>query len=148
MKKNVSALGFATFVAAALLCGNVYAANEGGVQAADVAAFSAQNHGQVLCTAFVNSNGSRAGGTHVTTTSKVGVGQYNVRFSGPCSGNIRINNGWARWVQPDTLQFGTTDGHCTTADLAATGGVGGIWVSCFNGAGAQADRSFSLFVAR
>ena len=147
--RRISALGFAAVLTAAFVCGNVYAANEGtGVEGQDVGAFSPRNHGQVLCTAFINSNGTRAGGQDVLSSTRIGVGTYNVRFTGPCSGNIRVNNGWARWTQVDTLQFGTTTGHCTTADLAATGGVGAIWVNCFSSTGALADRSFSLFVAR
>lgn len=156
MKKQftrISALGFATALTAAFLCGNVYAgdnAGPGGVTTQDTAAFSPANHGQVLCTAFINSNGSVAGGQDVNKAinTRIGVGTYNVKFTGPCSGNIRVNNGWARWTQVDTLQFGTTNGHCTTADLAATSGVGAIWVNCFSNTGAPADRSFSIFVAR
>ena len=150
MKKTVSALGFAAVLTAALLCGNAYAQNNGGVTPQDTTPFTPQNHGQVLCTAFINSTGQVAGGQDVNRAinTRIGVGTYNVRFTGPCSGNIRVSNGWARWTQVDTLQFGTTTGHCTTADLAATGGVGAIWVNCFNSAGALADRSFSLFVAR
>ena len=146
--RRISALGFATVLTAAFVCGNAYAQNEGGVTTQDVGAFSPRNHGQVLCTAFINSNGTRAGGQDVLSSTRIGVGVYNVRFTGPCSGNIRVNNGWARWTQVDTLQFGTTTGHCTTADLAATGGVGAIWVNCYSNTGAPADRSFSLFVAR
>ena len=154
MKKQViriSALGFATVLTAAFLCGNVYAQNEGpGVGTHDTGPFGPKNHGQVLCTGFINSTGSVAGGQDVNTTinTRIGVGTYNVKFTGPCGGNIRVNNGWARWTQVDTLGFGTINGSCTTADLAATAGVGGIWVNCFNSTGAPADRSFSIFVAR
>jgi hypothetical protein len=147
----ISALGFATALVAASLCGNVYAQNgPSGVAPADTAAFGQQNHGNVMCTASVNSDGSVAGGESVIKTSitRVGVGEYNVKFNPPCNGNIKVSNGWARWTQVDTLAFGTINGYCTTADLFVTSGVGGVWVSCFAPSGAQQDTSFNLFVAR
>ena len=152
MKKRFAMIGTLGF-AAALLCGNVYAQNNApsGVAPADVAAFGQGNRGAVLCTAAINSDGSVAGGAGVdkiNTIHEAGVGQYGVVFKAPCGGNIRVNNGWARWTQVDTLQFGTTNGTCTTADLGLTIGVGGIWVNCFDNVGALADRSFSIFVAR
>jgi len=145
IKKTLSVAGLTVGIVS-----GAYAANEGPGPAGDVAAFSASNRGSVLCVASINSTGSVAGGTNVNKAinTRIGVGVYNVRFSGICGGNIRVNNGWARWVQVDTLAFGTTDGTCTTADLAATGGSGGIWVDCFDRLGNHADRSFNLFVAR
>lgn len=147
----ISALGFATALVAAALCGNVYAQNEpSGVAPADTAAFGQQNHGNVMCTASVNSDGSVAGGESVdkTINTRVAVGNYAVKFKAPCNGNIRVNAGWARWTQVDTLQFGTINGYCTTADLGSTAGVGGIFVDCYGPGGVRTDTSFNLFVAR
>ena len=153
MKKQytmISALGFAAALTAATFGGNVYAQDNGGPVPFDTGSFSALNRGSVLCVGSINSDGSVPGGQNVNKAinTRIGVGTYNVKFTGPCSGNIRVNNGWARWTQVDTLQFGTTNGYCTTADLAATLGVGAVWVNCFSSAGALADRSFNIFVAR
>ncbi len=147
----IGTLSFAAALMAAPFSGTVYAENDGATVApADVLPFGAHNGGAVLCTAAINSDGSVAGGRSVnkTKTSHPALGVYNVYFDAPCAGNIRVNNGWARWTQVDTLQFGTTSGSCHTADLAATVGVGAVWVNCEDEAGARADRSFTLFVAR
>ena len=154
MKKQftmIGAVGFATALTAASFCGTAYAENEApGVAPSDTGVFIPLNRGSVLCVGSINSNGTVAGGQNVNKAinTRIGLGIYNVKFTGPCSGNIRVNNGWARWTQVDTLQFGTINGFCTTADLGATAGVGGIWVNCFSSAGAPADRSFNIFVAR
>ena len=152
MNKRFAMIGVLGF-AAALLCGNVYAQNNApsGVAPADVAAFSQANRGVVMCTAAINSDGSVAGGfgvDKINTIHEGGVGTYGVVFKAPCGGNIRVNNGWARSVQVDTLQFGTINGYCTTADRAATAGVGSVWVSCFGATGVQQDTSFTLTVTR
>lgn len=152
MIRAISAVGFVAALMAAPFCGIVYAQNAdpGGVVPADVAAFGQQNRGVVLCTASINSDGSVAGGFGVdkTVATRGGVGFYRVQFKAPCGGNIQVNRGWARWVQVDTLTFGTNNGYCTTADLASTLGVGGVFVNCLGPGGTNQDTSFNLFVAR
>jgi len=121
--------------------------NDGGYAPADLPVGSAQdNRGHFLCTAAINSNGSRAGGNTVASSTRLGVGTYQVIFRAPCT-NILARNGWARVVQVDTLTTGSLPAiSCTTADRA--GNPNGVFVICFNSAGATADTSFFLFVAR
>jgi hypothetical protein len=69
----------------------------------------AVNGGRILCTAAINSDGTIAttlAGSFIKAPDGVKVGTYQVGFKGPC-GNIQIQNGWFRIVQPDTLTFGT-----------------------------------------
>ena len=121
--------------------------DNGGFMPQDVVAGSLQdNRGNILCTAAVNSDGTKAGGTTVQSTSRVGVGTYNVVFKAPCT-SITAARGWARWVQPDTLQIGTLPAiSCTTADLSVN--PNGVWINCYDGAGSPADTSLFLFMAR
>ena len=73
----------------------------------------------------------------------LGTGEYQVGFAG----NVTAANGFARWVQVDTLTVGSYGlTVCTTADRA--GLATGIYVACFNEAGTATDTSFFLFVAR
>ena len=146
---NVLALGLLT----ALASFNVVADNNGGgrgevgTQDAPVGSL-APNLGNVLCTAAVNSTGTLASslvGSFALSSSKVGLGTYQVLFKAPCT-NVTAATGWARFVQVDTLTTGTTSGHCATADRA--GSVNGVWIACFDAAGAPADRSFFLSVTR
>ena len=58
----------------------------------------------------------------------VKVGTYQVGFKGPC-GNVQIQNGWFRIVQPDTLTFGTLPARsCTVADRFNVHNA--IWIQC------------------
>jgi hypothetical protein len=113
--------------------------------------------GVVFFTAAINSDGSVAGcfGCNPANTFKVAVGRYIVDFGQ----NIQARNGWSRWVQPDTLQFGQIDSSngpgawCNTADSFADSNA--VWVNCQHtgGPGSQGksqffDTSFFLFVAR
>ncbi|MGR8933684.1 MAG: hypothetical protein ACU837_04750 [Gammaproteobacteria bacterium] len=132
---------------------NTFAANDGGTAPLSVAPGSLRaNHGQVLCTAAINDDATVAGGLHVIidpaqTKQAEGVGTYQVAFSGPCRGAITAKNGWARWVQVDTLQTGSIHGvFCTTADRS--GVKNAVWVECVNNAGDRVNTSFFLFVAR
>jgi hypothetical protein len=129
----------------------------------DIAPGSAPpTRGVVFFTAAINSTGSVAScfGCNTAKTMRVAVGRYVIDFGQ----NVQAINGWSRWVQPDTLQFGIvgcaggtcTDGPgawCTTADSAADSNA--VWVNCQHtgGAGSQGksdffDTSFFLFVAR
>jgi hypothetical protein len=102
--------------------------------------------GHILCTAAINSNGTRAGGASVASSTSLGVGTYQVIFRPPCQ-NITARNGWARIVQVDTLTTGSISGvSCTTADRA--GNIHGVFVLCTNAAGALVNTSFFLFVLR
>lgn len=125
----------------------------GGVTRYDAAANSiADSHGQVMCTAAINSDGTVGGGQGVSAnigqTYHVGVGQYQVGFatSSGCR-NITAANGFFRWVQVDTLTYGSAAPvSCSTADRY--GNAQAVFVQCVNGAGALTDTSFMLFVAR
>jgi hypothetical protein len=129
-----------------------------GVVPFDITPGSAQpTRGVVIFTAAINSNGSVAScfGCDKAKTFRVGVGRYIVDFGE----NMQAVNGWSRWVQPDTLQFGIVGSTgnpgawCTTADAAADSNA--VWVNCQHagGPGSQGDAqffdtSFFLFAAR
>lgn len=130
--------------------GNAFADDNGGRAPAVPVGSLAANHGQVLCTAGINADGTVGGGLHVlrdpTKTFKLSTGNYQVLFGVPCN-NITAAKGWARWLQVDTLTTGSIFGvSCTTADRA--GAINGVFVQCVNHAGALTDTSFFLFVAR
>jgi len=111
----------------------------------------ALNAGRILCTAAINSNGTIAttlAGSFINpaTTSRFGLGLYQVGFKGPCS-NVQAVNGWFRIVQRDTLTTGSLGaGSCAVADRS--GNPAGVFVNCFNGTGGAADTSFTLSVSR
>ncbi len=107
--------------------------------------------GNVRFTAAINSNGTvfSCFGCNRANTKRLGVGQYQVDFGT----NVQARNGWSRWLQADTLTFGTENAYCNTADRA--GDVNAVWVNCqtAGGPGSQGnskpvDASFFLFVAR
>ena len=107
--------------------------------------------GVVFFTAAINSDGSIGGcfGCNTANTKRLGVGQYQIDFGQ----NVQAINGWSRWVQADTLTFGTENAWCNTADRA--GDDNAVWVNCqtSGGPGSQGnskpvDASFFLFVAR
>jgi hypothetical protein len=112
---------------------------------------AALNAGRILCTAAINSDGTIATtlvGSFINpaTTSRLGLGLYQVGFKGPCS-NVQSINGWFRIVEPDTLTTGATGPRfCTVADRA--GNVAGVFIECFNLTGRGADTSFTLSVSR
>lgn len=104
--------------------------------------------GHVLCTAAINSNGTKAGGSTVLSSTQLAgfPGAYQVIFKPPCQ-NITAKLGWARIVQVDTLTTGQVTGvSCTTADRA--GQPHGVFVFCTNDAGVPTNTSFFLFVLR
>lgn len=143
-KKGVAAIGMSGL----LVAFSVNAANNGGVAPQDAPGALQATHGSSLCTAAINSTGTIASGMHVlpATTVKLGVGQYQVAFGGPCNPATAIT-GHSRWVQIDTLSTGSAaGGSCTTADRAGMSNA--VWVACYNAAGVAADTSFFLFVAR
>jgi hypothetical protein len=107
--------------------------------------------GVVFFTAAINSDGSIGScfGCNTANTKRLGVGQYQIDFGQ----NVQAINGWSRWVQADTLTFGTENAWCNTADRA--GDDNAVWVNCqtSGGPGSQGnskpvDASFFLFVAR
>jgi len=99
--------------------------------------------GVVTFTAAINSNGTVANCFNCvkSKTLHLATGQYQVGFSG----NVQANNGWSRWVRPDTLSGGSLVAWCDTADRA--GVTTAIFVNCQNHSG-PVDTSFFLFVAR
>lgn len=133
-------------VSAALFSAITMAGSSNGVRPAAVTGLLA-NHGQVLCTAAINSDASIAGGLDVASAAAEGTGSYQVLFGGACAGTITAANGFARFVQVDTLTTGSiTDVSCTTADRS--GAVNGVFVECVNSAGTPVNTSFFLFVTR
>ena len=74
------------------------------------------NRGHVLCTAAINSDGTKAGGNTVASSTRLRLGQYQVTFKAPCT-TVTATNGWMRVVQVDTLTTGALPAiSCTTAD--------------------------------
>jgi hypothetical protein len=140
------ALALALTASAAMISGAGFAAGN-GAKPADAPTALAANQGQVLCTAAINSDGSKAGGLGVTGSSLISTGQYEVDFGGACGVNVTAKKGFARWVQVDTLTTGATGPvFCTTADRS--GAPNGVYVECFDGSGTATSVSFFLFVAR
>jgi len=104
------------------------------------------NQGQVLCTASVNADGTKAAGESVSAIHYLGTGTYEIDFQNACS-IVTAARGFARWVQVDTLTYGVANpAVCTTADRF--GVAGGVFVTCYDLTGAAVDTSFFLFVAR
>ncbi len=108
-------------------------------------------NGIVRFTAAINANGTVFSclGCNRADTRRLGVGQYQVAFGQ----NVQARNGWSRWVQADTLTFGTENAWCNTADRA--GDANAVWVNCQSNGGPGSggnsrpvDVSFFLFVAR
>lgn len=138
---------FVVVVSFMLLSGVSFAANDDESAPLNISS-TAPTRGQVLCTAAVNSNGTIPGcfSCNRNISSRLGVGTYQVGFGGICE-NITAARGWSRWLQVDTLTFGSIFGvSCTTADRA--GVPNAVFVQCVNHAGALTDTSFFLFVAR
>jgi hypothetical protein len=105
-----------------------------------------QYGGSVLCTAAVNSDGSRVGGLSLVSSTRLSTGEYEVIFFKACT-NITTKNGWARWIQVDGLSTAVIHGvTCSLADRS--GNANGIFVYCTDSSGALVDTSFYLFVAR
>jgi hypothetical protein len=101
----------------------------------------AATRGVVFYTAAVNSDGTLASCFGCVSAVRLGVGQYQVVFKE----NVQANNGWSRWCQPDTLNIGTTNAYCATADRL--GNSNGVWLN-FQGPNGPVDTNFFLFVAR
>lgn len=140
------------FLAVILPVSAAFADNNGGEFApADAAVGSLKaNFGNAVCTAAINSTGTVAGGASVNLnaaqTQRISAGTYEVDFKNPCQ-DVRAASGFARYVQVDTLTFGSAPPiTCTTADRAAD--ISSIWVQCWDQTGALADTSFFLTVTR
>jgi hypothetical protein len=132
------------------LASAAFAADNGpGGEAGSEVLLTTPTRGQVLCTAAINLDGSVAQcfncSKDPTKTLRLGPGVYQVTFQGICD-RAEADKGWSRWVQMDTLTTGTSEGSCTTADRA--GVPTAVWVDCRDSAGAPADRSFFLFLAK
>ena len=133
--------------AAGLVLGMGAQAADNGYAALDAAPGSLlDNRGNILCTAAINSTGVKAGGNTVASSTRLGVGTYQVAFKAPCS-PVTAASGWMRIVQVDTLTIGTLPSiRCVTADRA--GVPIAVWVQCYNAAGTPVDTSFFLFLLR
>lgn len=149
---NLHKIGIGLFLILSLALMPMVAAaedlNQGeGTSLTDAAGLPA-NLGQVVCTADVNSDGTVAGGLHAAKAKSlhISTGQYQVGFNKPCL-DIRAANGYARWLQVDTLSTGTISGgvSCTTADRYEVPSA--VWVNCTDSSGALVDTSFFLFIA-
>jgi len=118
---------------------------------APAAVLNQPTRGVVFKTAAINSTGVPATCFRCVgaTTFHLGTGEYQVGFDE----NVQAINGWSRWVQVDTLGFGSSNAWCTTADRFLVPNA--IFISCQapGGPGSQGnskpvDVSFFLFVAR
>jgi hypothetical protein len=117
------------------------------------------NEGHFVCTAAITANGTIFSShyANATLTGRVlpaqgglAAGTYQVSFNttgSPCP-VANIAAGWFRHCQVDTLTIGTVAGYCTTADRAAPGPTGAIWVETFNIAGTPTNLPFILSVSR
>jgi hypothetical protein len=109
---------------------------------------AARNRGIVNYTAAINADGSVASCFECVpaNTGRVATGQYVVDFFR----DVRINGGYFRVVQVDTLGTGTVFGgvSCTTADRS--GVITSVFVYCTSaGSGGQpVDTSFTMIVFR
>jgi hypothetical protein len=112
---------------------------------------SQPTRGVVFYTAAINSDGTVAScfGCNTLNTKRLFTGEYQIDFGR----NVQATNGWSRWVQADTLTFGTENAWCNTADRA--GDANAVWVNCqtTGGPGSMGnsvpkDTSFFIFVAR
>lgn len=143
MKSFLKMLAGTTLV---LSAGALADTNGGASYPLDAPTALSVNIADVLCTAAINSTGSKAGGETVVSSTRLGLGTYEVKFGKPCT-SITAKNGWARMVHADTLRDGTLGStNCITADRA--GQPNAVWVQCYNATGALADTSFYLFVLR
>jgi len=142
--KAISTVAFCAGLA--LSAGALADDNWGVAQPLDAPTALKVNIADIVCSAAVNSTGSLAGGETVAASTRLGVGTYEVKFKAPCR-SITAKNGWARIVQPDTLQTGTlANSTCVTADRA--GVPDAVWVQCYGPTSAPRDTSFMLLVLR
>ncbi len=158
MKRYVWVLPLAVVVGFGLsaLTGSVRAGFEtnGEAAPADVT-LNSTTRGVIFGTAAINADGTVAScfNCNPGSTIHLATGQYQVAFSNFGGGVITANNGFSRWVQPDTLTTGSENVWCNTADRA--GSPNAVYVNCQHegGAGsggnsAPVDASFFIFVAR
>jgi len=105
-----------------------------------------ETSGMVWRTAAINADGTIAScnGCAPSDTfhlGAAGTGFYQVGFGI----DVQANQGYSRWVQADTLQAGTTDAYCNTADRA--GDATAVWINCQNESG-PVDTPFFIYLAR
>lgn len=119
--------------------GNGPTAGKSSVQAN----FKSTTPAQVKAAAVINSNGSvlRASTLpyHVTASSNIGTGQYDVRFSHSIGG--------CAWV--GTVGFGTFGGNTGAAEITITGRSGtnnGLFVTTANSSGTLTNEPFHVIV--
>jgi len=119
------------------------ASQQNGSKAALALKLLQKTRGEVIFTAAINSDGTvaRCYNCIKLKTLHLGIGQYQVAFSG----NVQANLGASRWVRPDTLSTGSVFTWCDTADRS--GVTNAVWVNCQNASG-LVDTSFFLFVAK
>jgi hypothetical protein len=133
------------------LVGSVHASfSDNGERPPDVA-LANSTRGTVFGTAAINADATVAScfNCSKTTTVHIGTGQYQVGFGNFGSGAITANNGYSRWVQPDTLSTGATNAYCTTADRS--GAASAVYVACYSASSTGSvltDTPFFIFVAR
>jgi hypothetical protein len=110
-------------------------------------ALANETRGVVFKTAAINADGSVASCFRCVKLSTIhlSTGQYQVAFDE----NVQATNGFSRWVQVDTLAFGSENAFCATADRA--GNTNAVFVNCqhvLSGNSVPVDASFFIFVAR
>lgn len=103
--------------------------------------------GVIFGTAAINADGTVAScfNCNTSTTLHIGTGEYQVGFQGFGNGQIQANNGFSRWVQPDTLTTGSENVWCTTADRS--GVAGAVYVQCQSqGSSGSVEKDASFFI--
>jgi hypothetical protein len=97
----------------------------------------------VKAAAVINANASVARAStlpyHVTSSTSLGTGLYDLRFSHSIGG--------CAWV--GTVGLGTFEGSTGAAQITITGRVGtnnGLFISTFNGTGVPTNEPFHVIV--
>lgn len=137
------ALAVGVFAGTALAGGGANGPNPAVGKASVTANFKSTTPAQVKAAAVINSNGTvlRASTLpyHVTASSNIGTGQYDVRFSHSIGG--------CAWV--GTVGFGTFGGNTGAAQITITGRSGtnnGLFITTADGAGTLTNEPFHVIV--
>jgi hypothetical protein len=137
------ALAVGVFAGTAMAGGGGNGATPTAGKSSVQANFKSTTAAQVKAAAVINSDGSvlRASTLpyHVTASSNLATGQYDVRFSHSIGG--------CAWV--GTVGFGTFGGNTGAAEITITGRSGtnnGLFVTTANSAGTLANEPFHVIV--
>jgi hypothetical protein len=137
------ALAVGVFAGTAMAGGGGNGPNAAAGKSSVRPSFSAATAVKVKAAAVINANGTvlRAATLpyHVTSSTTIGTGTYDVRFSHGIGG--------CAWV--GTVGFGTFSGSTGPATITITGRAGtnnGLYITTFNGAGTATNLPFHVIV--